>query len=159
MSATEIEDADDLALDEIDLHEAARELTRRDQIATVDREVDVIDAAALGNLELTVQLHRLGVPEVEAFQRFGHDDGLGSVRREVEVVRVLHALRGPGLARLRVDGDQRVALVVEHPKGRSVVGRHDVLRFDPGGERPDDLFGCDIDDGDVVRQAVRYVGA
>ncbi len=89
--------------------------------------------------------HGVGVPEIEALQRFRYDDGVAPVRGEVHVVGVLDAHRRTGDAGGRIDGGQAVALVVGHPQGLEVPRRDDMLRKGSDGERAHDLVVRRVD--------------
>src|SRR4029077_2841261 len=83
--------------DEVDLDQAAGEFAREDRVTAVDREIRMIDAAALARRDRRLQRHRRRVAEIEALVRFGNDDRRASIRREIHVVRVVDGNRLAGL--------------------------------------------------------------
>ena len=89
---------------DVDLHEAALELAGEDRELPVDREVGVVDAGALGDVDGGLVLHRLRVEEVESLARLGHHDRRLAVGREVHVVGIVDRDgRSTRLAGLGVD--------------------------------------------------------
>jgi hypothetical protein len=67
--------AQHLALDQVDLGHAALELAGEHGVAPVDREVGVVDAAALGHVDRVLHRQGLGIAEVQAVLGLGHHDG------------------------------------------------------------------------------------
>ncbi|MEJ7716868.1 MAG: hypothetical protein WKF31_02485 [Thermoleophilaceae bacterium] len=84
----EVELFDDPALADVDEEEGPVELAAHDGAPSVRAEVHVVDAEA-PDAERLLELPRLRIAEVEALEALGDDDRRSSVRREVEVVRVV----------------------------------------------------------------------
>src|SRR5262245_688111 len=90
----QLEVAEDLAVDPVDLHESALVFARHDQVPAVDRVVAVVDAGTSRSRQRALERHRLRIAKVEALERFGHDDRRSAIRREVPVVRIVDGHRG-----------------------------------------------------------------
>ena len=117
-----------LAVDQVDLGDRAVELAGEEGVAAVDREVGVVDAAALGVVDGVLQLHRLRIAEVQALLRLGHDDRRLAVGREVHVVRIVDrrspcpACRCSGSIGVRLPSVRPSALLATHSVCRSHDG-------------------------------------
>ena len=140
----------------VHLEQLARELTGRDQVAAVGREIHVVDSAAR-NVQRVVQSKGVREAEVEAGEPLGDDDREASVRGEVHVVRVGHRDRTAGQPVARVDRRHAVAEVVEHVERLQVVRRGHVLGEGADREVADDLERPRVDLVDAVALAVRDV--
>ena len=131
----ELEVTQHLAVHEVDLRDGAGEFAGEDREAAVDREIGVVDAATVRNVERVLHLHRLRVAEIEALVGFGDDDGRFAIRREIHVVRIVDPYRLAGLAGARIDRRQAADLgvlgVVRDPERAHVPRRDDVLRIEP----------------------------
>ena len=113
--------------------------------------------AVAGHGQGALQGHGVGVADVDAVQAFGHDQGVGAVGGEVEVVGVGDRDGLPGSAGGGVDRDQVVAEVVVDPQGLQVPAGHDVLGLVAGGVAGDDLVGVGVDDLQGVGEGVGHV--
>ena len=156
--------SDHLALDEIDLDQpAAAELAGEDRVFAVERKIGVVDAGAARGRQRSLQRHRVRIAEIEPLEPFGDDDRGAAIRREIEVVGILHRDRLTRLAGSRIDRRQtalRTAQpVIVDPQGLQIPGRDDVLRLTPDTEPVDDPERHGIDDIDVVRSQVRHIDA
>ena len=159
----ELEVADDRAVDEVDLHEAALELAGDDDVAAVDGEVGVVHARAVGtSSELSTAIvcgsrksSRLrasatmiaDLPSGVKYMLYGSSTLIGSPGLPV-----------CGSIGVSEPSDVPSALFVTHSV-LQVVGRHDVLRVEPDREGVDHLVGRRVDDRDRVRRAVGHVDA
>src|SRR5215468_38605 len=152
-------DADHLLTSDVDLDHARRELAAGEQKASVRGEVHMVDAGARDD-QRSVELHRVGVAEVEPVLPLGDHDRVAARRREVQVVRVAHRDRRTlWSSGDRADGDQAVADVVVDPERLQVVRGGYMLRKEADGIVGDDLERPLIDYVDSVACAVRDVDA
>ncbi len=150
--------ADDLHALGVDLEEFAGELAAHDEVAAVGGEVRVVDPVA-GHGHRLHPVHRVRVAEDQLLVHRGHDDGVLAVRREVQVVRVVHLDGLSGLAGGRVDRGEGVTAIVVDPQGLQVPGGDHVLGLDPDRDGVDDPVGRRVDDGHRVGVGVRHVDA
>ncbi len=95
--------AEDFAIAQVDLGDGPAELTGEDGVVAAGREVGVIDPAASGGVELALQLHGVGIAELQPAPGLGDHDGGAAVGGEVHVVGVRDRDRADGLGRLRID--------------------------------------------------------
>ena len=155
--------AEHLAVDRVDLDQAALEFAGENRVTAVDCEVRVIDAITLRRGQRRLQRHRLRIAEVEPLERFRNHDRRAAVGREVHVVGIIHGFRLAWLTGLGVDRSQRAVgatlRVIGDPERAQVPGRHDVLRIDADPETVDDFECRRVDDVYVVRFEVRHVHA
>src|SRR5262249_9913500 len=73
-AARQLQVAENLAVDPVDLHESALVFARHDQVPPVDRVVAVVDASTSGSRQRALERHRLRIAKIEALERLGHDD-------------------------------------------------------------------------------------
>ena len=92
------------------------------------------------------------IPEIEARQPLGDDDGVAPVGREVHVVGILDCERSARLPVTGIDRRQAVADVVGDVERLQVVAGDDMLGQQPDPEVLDDLVRARIDH--VDRRAV-----
>ena len=112
---------------------------------------------AHGTCSEWISRKRVRIAEVEPAQPLGDDDRPGAVGREVEVVRIRDRDRPARAPRDRVDGRQRVALVVRHVEPLEIPRRHHVLGLHANRELPDHPPRGRIDHIDRVAPGVGHV--
>src|SRR5215831_13962451 len=62
---SELQITEYLVADDVDLDEIAAEFAGEDRIASVDREVAVVDAGTVGRPQRVLQFHRVRIAEIE----------------------------------------------------------------------------------------------
>src|SRR6476620_5627028 len=99
--------SDNLALDEIDLDQAAAaELADEDRVFAVERKIGVVAAGTARGGQRLLQRHCVRVAEVEPLEARGDEDRRAAIRREIEVVGIGDRDRRTGLAGAWIDRRQ-----------------------------------------------------
>src|SRR5436309_12883874 len=97
------------------------------------------------------------IAEHEALPFLCDDDGVFTIGRVVHVVRILDVYGFPFLPCRWIDLRQAVALVIEYPQRRQIIGRGYMLGKPPHAKCFDDFVARGIDYGDGVAFGVGNV--
>ena len=113
--------------------------------------------ALAGNPQRVLDLHGMRIAEHEALHFLCDDDGVFTIGRVVHVVRILDVYGFPFLPCRWIDLRQAVALVIEYPQRRQIIGRGYMLGKPPHAKCFDDFVARGIDYGDGVAFGVGNV--
>src|SRR6516164_1373837 len=96
-SLGELQITEHLVTDEVDLDEATTaKFAGKDRVASVDREIGVVDPGAARGGNGLLQRHRMRVAKVEAFASLGDNDRRSTIGSKIEVVGVVDRDGLPG---------------------------------------------------------------